>query len=146
MADTVRAVQPSAEEKGRAEPGAVGVAAPVALRSGGVTWGDLFRALLDDKVVLVAVCFIILVIGSAVFADFVSPHDPYAQSIRTRMKPPMTPASQRTSATSCTSSTRRAASRGASSCLPVTSPGASAGYRTGSSATSRSNPGSSSCG
>jgi peptide/nickel transport system permease protein len=92
MADTVRAVQPNAEEKGRAEPGAVGVAAPVALRSGGVTWGDLFRALLDDKVVLVAVCFIILVVGSAIFADFVSPHDPYAQSIRTRMKPPMTPA------------------------------------------------------
>jgi peptide/nickel transport system permease protein len=93
MADTVRAVQPDAEKSGRAEPGAVGVAAPVALRSGGVTWGDLLRALLDDKVVLVAVCFIILVVGSAVFADFVSPHDPYAQSIRTRMKPPMTPAS-----------------------------------------------------
>jgi peptide/nickel transport system permease protein len=92
MADTVRAVQPNAEEKGRAEPGGVGVAAPVAVRSGGVTWGDLLRALLDDKVVLVAVCFIILVVGSAVFADFVSPHDPYTQSIRTRMKPPMTPA------------------------------------------------------
>ena len=92
MADMVRAVQPDAEKTGRAEPGVVGAAAPVALRSGGVTWGDLFRALLDDKVVLVAVCFIILVVGSAIFADYVSPHDPYTQSIRTRMKPPMTSA------------------------------------------------------
>jgi peptide/nickel transport system permease protein len=44
--------------------------------------------------VLAAACFILLVIGSATFAGFVSPHDPYAQSIRTRMKPPMTPAVQ----------------------------------------------------
>jgi peptide/nickel transport system permease protein len=88
MADTVRAVVPNAA-KGRADPEVVDQAAA---RSGGITWGDLLRALLDDKVVLVAVCFIILVVGSAIFAGFVSPHDPYAQSIRTRMKPPMTPA------------------------------------------------------
>lgn len=91
MADTVRAVQPSAET-GRADPDVAGATPPVATRSGGVTWGDLFRALVDDKIVLVAVCFIILVIGSATFAAFVSPYDPYSQSIRTRMKPPMTPA------------------------------------------------------
>jgi peptide/nickel transport system permease protein len=34
------------------------------------------------------------VIGSAALADVVAPHDPYSQSIRTRMKPPMTPAAQ----------------------------------------------------
>jgi len=90
MADTVRAVRPDAA-KGRAEPDVVDQAAA---RSGGITWADMLRALVDDKVVLVAVCFIILVIGSAIFAGFVSPHDPYAQSIRTRMKPPMTPAVQ----------------------------------------------------
>ena len=52
MADTVRAAPPDAQ-KGRADPDAVGVTTPVAVRSGGITWGDLFRALLDDKVVLV---------------------------------------------------------------------------------------------
>jgi peptide/nickel transport system permease protein len=93
MADTVRVAQPNAE-KGRVDPDVVGVAPAVATRSSGVTWGDLFRALLDDKIVLVAVCFIILVIGSATFAGIVSPHDPYAQSIRTRMKPPFTSATQ----------------------------------------------------
>lgn len=93
MADTVRAAQ-SDPQKGRPDPEAAGVTAPVSVRSGGVTWGDLFRALLDDKVVLLAVCFIVLIIGSAVFADFVAPHDPYSQSIRTRNKPPMTPAVQ----------------------------------------------------
>jgi peptide/nickel transport system permease protein len=77
--------------KGRADPDVVEQGAA---RSGGITWADMLRALLDDKVVLVAVCFIILVVGSAIFAGFVSPHDPYAQSIRTRMKPPMTPAIQ----------------------------------------------------
>jgi peptide/nickel transport system permease protein len=91
MADTVRAVQPDAATKERVDAGGVELSAG---RSGGITWGDLLRALFDDKVVLVAVCFIILVVGSATFAGFVSPHDPYAQSIRTRMKPPMTPAVQ----------------------------------------------------
>jgi peptide/nickel transport system permease protein len=92
MADTVRAVQP-ATAKGRSEeqPEVADIGAG---RSGGVTWADYLRALVDDKVVLVATCFIILVVGSAIFAGFVSPHDPYAQSIRTRMKPPMTPAVQ----------------------------------------------------
>ena len=91
MADTVRAVRPEAAQ-GRAEPDAADERG--AARAGGVTWVDLLRALVDDKVVLVAVCFIVLVVGSAVFADFVAPHDPYAQSIRTRMRPPMTPAAQ----------------------------------------------------
>ena len=90
MADTVRAAQPEAT-KARVDPEVVDRGAA---RSGGVTWGDLLRALVDDKVVLVAACFIILVIGSATFAGIVAPHDPYAQSIRTRMKPPGTPAVQ----------------------------------------------------
>jgi peptide/nickel transport system permease protein len=90
MADTIRAVQPDAANR-QVDPGVVDRRAA---RSGGVTRGDLLRALFDDKVVLAAVCFILLVIGSATFASFVSPHDPYAQSIRTRMRPPMTPAVQ----------------------------------------------------
>ena len=90
MADTVQAAQPDAA-RSHADPD---VAVRSATRSGGVTWGDLLRALVDDKVVLAAVCFILLVIFSATFAGFVSPHDPYAQSIRTRMKPPGTPAIQ----------------------------------------------------
>jgi peptide/nickel transport system permease protein len=90
MADTVQAAQPDAA-RGHADPD---VAVRGATRSGGVTWGDLLRALVDDKVVLAAACFILLVIFSATFAGLVSPHDPYAQSIRTRMKPPMTPAVQ----------------------------------------------------
>jgi peptide/nickel transport system permease protein len=90
MADTVQAAQPDAT-RDHADPD---VAARGATRSGGVTWGDLLRALVDDKVVLAAACFILLVIFSATFAGLVSPHDPYAQSIRTRMKPPMTQAVQ----------------------------------------------------
>jgi peptide/nickel transport system permease protein len=98
MADTVRAAQPDAAPAARtpsdADPGTLGAIAPSVMRRSGPTTADLLRALLDDKVVLVALCFIVLVVGAAVFASYVSPHDPYAQSIRTRMKPPMTPAVQ----------------------------------------------------
>jgi peptide/nickel transport system permease protein len=97
MADSIRASRPGqarpARTQGDDEPGSVVAARPAAPRSR-VTTLDLLRALLDDKVVLVAVLFIVLVAVSAIFADFVAPHDPYSQSIRTRMKPPMTPAVQ----------------------------------------------------
>src|SRR4051812_12541594 len=82
-----------AERAGRATERAEPASTQAGMRRG-VTKADLFRALLDDKVVLVALCFIVLIVGSATFADFVAPHDPYTQSIRTRMKPPMTPAVQ----------------------------------------------------
>jgi peptide/nickel transport system permease protein len=100
MAQSVRVVQPDAPHppnNGAAGGPGGNVASPASRtveRSGGVTWADLLRALVDDKVVLIATCFIVLVIGSAIFAPFVAPHDPYTQSIRTRVKPPMTPAVQ----------------------------------------------------
>ena len=100
MAQSARVVQPDAahQQDEGATGGAPGKAtlpaSRVVERSGGITWVDLLRALVDDKVVLIAACFIVLVIGSAIFAPFVAPHDPYTQSIRTRVKPPMTPAVQ----------------------------------------------------
>jgi len=97
MADTIRAAKPDAappeQSQLNADPAGVVAARQAGLRSQ-VTTADLVRALLDDKVVVVALAFIVLIIGSATFADFVAPHDPYTQSIRTRMKPPMTPAVQ----------------------------------------------------
>jgi peptide/nickel transport system permease protein len=95
MADTIRAAPtgaapPDTTAKG-ADPAASVASAQDVVRGSRVTWADLFRALLDDKVVLVAVCFIVLVIGSATFAGIVAPYDPNAQSIRARMRPPMTP-------------------------------------------------------
>ena len=100
MADRAahRAAQPDAAPA-IGTPGADGAStlaavAPSATRRSTLTTADLLRAILDDKVVLVALTFIVLIVGAAVFADYVAPHDPLAQSIRTRMKPPMTPAVQ----------------------------------------------------
>jgi peptide/nickel transport system permease protein len=95
MADTISTVPP--ENNARPVDGVV--AATVAAtelpeRQSRITAADVLRALLDDIVVLVALCFIVLVIGSAVFAEFVAPHDPYTQSIRMRNKPPFTPAAE----------------------------------------------------
>jgi peptide/nickel transport system permease protein len=98
MADIVRATHPeeasidgapSHDPKHGPGRDLADVASPSA-RESRITYADLLRSLWDDKVVLVALCFIILVIGAATFADVVSPHDPNAQSIRTRMKPPLT--------------------------------------------------------
>jgi peptide/nickel transport system permease protein len=103
MAQSIRVVQTDAPQQldggaASASRGTASAPAPPTPRGGGrsgaVTWVDLLRALVDDKVVLVAACFIVLVLGSAIFAPFVAPHDPYSQSIRTRVKPPMTPAVQ----------------------------------------------------
>ena len=92
MADTIQVAQPREEriddrEVARGEARATS-------RTSRITARDVLRALVDDKVVLVALCFIVLVLGSAVFAGVVAPHDPYAQSIRMRNKPPGTPAVQ----------------------------------------------------
>jgi len=96
VADTIQAIQPRDQprdqplgerETGRDEALAAG-------RATRTTPRDLVRALLEDKVVLIALCFIVAVLGSAVFAGVVAPHDPYAQSIRMRNQPPGTAALQ----------------------------------------------------
>ena len=97
MADTIQAVQPGGDERIGERVGdreAARGEARSAERTSRITSRDVLRALLDDKVVLVALCFIVVVLGSAVFAGIVAPHDPYAQSIRMRNKPPGTPALQ----------------------------------------------------
>lgn len=97
MAESIRAARPGAappESSQRTVSTSEASAARAVAMRRGVTTADLLRALLDDKVVLVAVTFIVLIVLSALFADYVAPHDPLAQSIRTRMKPPMTPAIQ----------------------------------------------------
>jgi peptide/nickel transport system permease protein len=94
MADSIRAARPDAAGQ-VADLGPMAVSVPPVQQakrpSTRITSADLFRALLDDKGVLVALCFITLVIGSATFAGLVAPHDPYAQSIRMRNRPPLTP-------------------------------------------------------
>jgi peptide/nickel transport system permease protein len=59
-----------------------------------LTFGDYFRALVADRVALVALSFIVVVILASIGANVVSPHDPYEQSIRMRNKPPGTAALQ----------------------------------------------------
>ncbi|MGE3270313.1 MAG: ABC transporter permease [Chloroflexota bacterium] len=96
MAQSVPLTQADTAKRGSGSADA-GVPAPAPearVRESRITWRDLLRALFDDKVVLLALCFILLVTGSAIFAPYVAPHDPIAQSIRTRNKPPMTPAIQ----------------------------------------------------
>ncbi|MDP8924833.1 MAG: ABC transporter permease [Chloroflexota bacterium] len=93
MAESIQAVKPGGEGHSVARDAAADPSR-AAGPSSRITFRDVLRALLGDKVVLVALCFIILVLGSAVFAGVVTPHDPYAQSIRMRNKPPGTPALQ----------------------------------------------------
>ncbi len=52
--------------------------------------GLYLRALTQDKVVLLAAVFVLVVFVAALGADYVTPHDPYAQVLRLRNKPPMT--------------------------------------------------------
>ena len=73
-------------------PPVAGKPAEAAAPPSRLRWQDYVRALVSDRVALVACCFVLLVIGSAIFAQFVAPHDPYVQAIRLRNKPPMTPA------------------------------------------------------
>ena len=104
MADTIPAAPPgsinntetleTAGDVGAARLTAERQAERQAARQTRITFADVLRSLLDDKVALVALCFIVLVAGSAIFAGVVAPHDPYTQSIRMRNKPPFTPALQ----------------------------------------------------
>lgn len=48
------------------------------------------RALLHDKVTLAAILFLLILIFSALFAPFVAPFDPEAQSLMLRNQPPLT--------------------------------------------------------
>jgi peptide/nickel transport system permease protein len=50
------------------------------------------RALLRDRLTLIALCFLVALILCAVFAPLVAPFDPEAQSLMLRNKPPMTEA------------------------------------------------------
>lgn len=59
-----------------------------------LTFGDYFRALVADRVALVALSFIVVVVLASIGANVVSPHDPYEQSIRMRNKAPGTAALQ----------------------------------------------------
>ncbi len=52
--------------------------------------GVLVRALVRDKLTLAAVVFLLLLVLAAVFAPFVAPFDPSAQSLLLRNKPPTT--------------------------------------------------------
>jgi peptide/nickel transport system permease protein len=101
MADIIRAAHPNEAPLDPAlsrdpqhgpsrDPADTAGVASLPVRDSRITYTDLLRALWDDKVVLVALCFILLVIGAATFAAIVAPYDPNAQSIRTRMKPPLT--------------------------------------------------------
>jgi peptide/nickel transport system permease protein len=51
----------------------------------------MLRALVRDRVTFVALLFVALVVVSAIGANLVAPHDPYAQSLMLRNQPPMTP-------------------------------------------------------
>jgi peptide/nickel transport system permease protein len=51
-----------------------------------------FRALMHDKLALVALIFLIVLILATIFAGFVAPHDPERGGLMLRNKPPMTKA------------------------------------------------------
>ncbi|MHB1006414.1 MAG: ABC transporter permease [Chloroflexota bacterium] len=66
--------------------------APVEERSAAPKGLRLYMsALWQDKIVLVAAIFVLIVLASAVLANVVAPYDPYEQVLRLRNKPPMTP-------------------------------------------------------
>jgi peptide/nickel transport system permease protein len=49
---------------------------------------SLFRKLFADKVALVAAIFLLVLVFTAVFARYVAPHDPSAQNLMLRLRPP----------------------------------------------------------
>lgn len=50
------------------------------------------RALVQEKITLAAIIFLVVLIIAAVFAPWIAPHDPEAQSLMLRNMPPMTEA------------------------------------------------------
>ena len=50
----------------------------------------ILRSLLRDETTLFAITFLTLIVVAAIGADFVAPHDQFAQNLRMRNKPPMT--------------------------------------------------------
>ena len=58
------------------------------------TRGLILRALLRDRVTFSALLFVVVVVGASIGADYVTPHDPYAQSLMLRNEGLMTPAEE----------------------------------------------------
>ena len=56
--------------------------------------GLILRALLRDRVTFSALLFVVVVVGASIGADYVTPHDPYAQSLMLRNEGLMTPAEE----------------------------------------------------
>ena len=56
--------------------------------------GLILRALLRDKVTFSALLLVIVVVGASIGADYITPHDPYAQSLMLRNEGLMTPSDQ----------------------------------------------------
>lgn len=52
---------------------------------------DVFRALLHDKVTLLAVVYLVVLAFAAVFSGFVAPFDPLEQNLANRVLPPLSP-------------------------------------------------------
>lgn len=65
--------------------------APSVERPARVGGGDLLRALVHDKVTLLAVAYLVLLVFSAVFSGFVAPYDPFEQNLASRALPPLSP-------------------------------------------------------
>lgn len=61
-------------------------------RDEGIGFRDILRALFKDVLVLVAVLFLIVLMFSAVFADFVAPFDPLIPNIFANRLPPLSTA------------------------------------------------------
>lgn len=58
-------------------------------RDDSITTGDIIRALFKDLLVLTSVIFLIILVFSAVFAEFVAPYDPILPNIFANRLPPL---------------------------------------------------------
>lgn len=61
------------------------------MRPARVTGRDVFRALLHDKVTLLAVVYLVVLAFAAMFSGFVAPFDPLEQNLANRVLPPLSP-------------------------------------------------------
>lgn len=65
-------------------------------RAKAVTLSDYRRALLQDKVTLTCVAFLVILVVTAIAADLIAPFDPVEQSLRRRNLPPLSTSSEDT--------------------------------------------------
>ncbi len=56
--------------------------------------GLIARRLLHEPITFASLLILVVIVGAALAAGYVAPHDPYAQSIMDRNLPPLTPAAQ----------------------------------------------------